>query len=114
VDYEMSLPNWLASGDFYDWYMYSGDYMAHIRVWRSDSPAHPTRTGVYLVNVDFMSLENFWMRDFEKAVRSQWKELFPAHLQQLLNKRLITEARAKAAGVSVNENYLPPRMERVN
>jgi hypothetical protein len=113
VDYEMSLPDWLAPGDFYDWYMYSGDYVSHIRVWRSDSPTHPAKTGIYLISVEFMSLDNFWRRDFKEAVRPKWKELFPAHLQQLRNKRLVTEARAKAAGVSIDENYLPPRMERV-
>lgn len=113
VDYEMTLSEWLATDGFYGWYMYSGDYLSHVSVQRRNSSAEPARTGVYLIDVEFMSLDNFWRRDFEEAVRPKWKELFPAHLQQLLNKRLSTEARAKAAGVSIDESYLPPSMERV-
>jgi hypothetical protein len=112
-DYEVSLSEWLATDGFYDWYMYSGDYMSHVTVQRRNSSVDPARTGIYLIDVEFMSLDNFWRRDFKEAVRPKWKELFPAHLQQLRNKRLVTEARAKAAGVSIDENYLPPRMERV-
>ncbi len=113
VNYEMSFSEWLATNGFYGWYMYSGDYMSHVTVQRRDSSADPARRGVYLIDVEFMSLENFWRGDFEESVRPKWKELFPAHLQQLLNKRLSTEARAKAAGVSIDESYLPPSMERV-
>lgn len=113
-NHEMSLPEWLATDGFYDWYMYSGDYISHVTVQRRNSSVDPTRRGIYLIDVEFMSLDNFWRRDFEEAVRPKWKELFPAHLQQLRNKRLLTEARAKAAGVSIDENYLPPRIERVN
>jgi hypothetical protein len=112
-DYEVSLSEWLATDGFYDWYMYSGDYMSHVTVQRRNSSVDPARTVIYLIDVEFMSLDNFWRRDFKEAVRPKWKELFPAHLQQLRNKRLVTEARAKAAGVSIDENYLPPRMERV-
>ncbi len=113
VDYEMNISDWLATNGFYDWYMYSGNYLSHIRVWRIDSSADPARTGVYLINVEFMSLDGFWRRNFEEAVRPKWKELLPAHLQQLLNQRLSTELRAKAAGVSIDESYWPPRVERV-
>lgn len=73
-----------------------------------------TQSGVYLITLEFKSLDNFWLTNFEEAVRPKWKDLFPGHLQRLLNERLSTEARAKAAGVSIDENYLPPRMERVN
>ena len=113
VDYEMSLSDWLATNGFYDWYMYSGDYISHVAVQRSNSSADPARTGAYLIDIEFMSLYKFWSRDFESAVRPKWKELFPAHLQRLLNKRLSTEALAKAAGVSIDEGYQPPNMERV-
>jgi hypothetical protein len=114
VDYEMGLSDWLATNGFYGWYMYSGDYMSHVTVQRRNSSVDPVRTGTYLIAVEFMSLDNFWRSDFEESVRPKWKELFPARLQDLRNNRLITEARAKAIGVSIDENYVPPRMERVN
>jgi hypothetical protein len=114
ADYEMSLTEWLGTDGFYGWYMYSGDYISHVTAWRSSSLTDPALTGTYLINVKFMSLDNFWRKEFAEAVRPQWKELFPAHLQQLRNKRLISEARAKAAGISIDEDYLPPHMERVN
>ena len=113
VDYEMSLSDWLATDGFYDWYMYSGDYLSHVTVQRNNSSADPARTGVYLITVEFMSFDSFWRTDFEEEVRPKWKTLFPAHLQQLRNKRMSREARAKAAGVSIDESYQPPCMERV-
>ena len=113
ADYEVSLSDWLATNGFYGSYMYSGDYLSHVAVQRRNSSADPERTGVYLITVEFMSLNDFWRTDFEQAVRPKWKALFPAHLQQLRNKRLSTEARAKAVGVSIDESYQPPNMERV-
>ena len=114
VNYQMSLPEWLAVNNFYDWYMYNGDYIAHIKVQKTNSAADPSRTGVYLTNVNFMSLERFWRVDFDEAIRPKWKDFFSDRLHQLMSKRLKVEARAKAAGISIDENYLPPRMERVN
>ncbi|KTC10092.1 hypothetical protein AO391_24970 [Pseudomonas marginalis ICMP 9505] len=113
VNYEMDLSEWLANDGFYNWYMYNGNYIAHVKVQKRDAVANPAQSGIYLIKVEFKSFDNFWMADFEESVRPKWKELFPAHLQQLLNKRLSTEARAKAAGVSIDESYLPPSMERV-
>jgi hypothetical protein len=114
ANHEMSPSEWLSTDGFYNWYMYMGNWIAHIRAQRRDSVANPAESGVYLIRVEFKSLDNFWLTNFEEAVRPKWKDLFPGHLQRLLNERLSTEARAKAAGVSIDENYLPPRMERVN
>jgi len=113
VNHEMNFSEWLATDGFYDWYMYSGNYLARVKVQGRSAVNDPDQSGVYLIKLEFKSFDNFWRADFESAVRPKWKELFPAHLQQLLNKRLSTEARAKAAGVAIDESYLPPSMERV-
>ncbi|MDR8367735.1 hypothetical protein [Pseudomonas sp. JL3] len=112
-DHEMSLDDWLAGDGFYDWYLYSGHYISHIKVQRRNSATDPSRTGVYLVKIEFKSLDNFWRTDFEEAVRPRWKELFPAHLQQLLQRRSETEDQAQAAGVKIDESYKAPIMEQV-
>ena len=114
VNYEMSLSEWLAVDGFYNWYIYSGDYVAHVKVQRRNAVADPTQAGVYLIKLEVMSFDKFWRADFEEALRPNWKKLFPTRLQQLLNKRFSTEARAKAAGVSIDENYQSPKFEKVN
>ncbi len=114
VNYQMSLPEWLAVNNFYDWYMYNGDYIAHIKVQKTNSAADPSRTGVYLTNVNFMSLERFWRVDFDEAIRPKWKDFFSDRLHQLMSRRSKVEERAKAAGISIEETYQPPRMEHVN
>jgi hypothetical protein len=113
-DHEMSLPDWLAGDGFYDWYMYSGQYVTHVKVQRRNSADDPSRTGVYLIKIEFKSLDNFWRTDFEEGVRPRWKELFPAHLQQLLKRRSETEIRAEAAGVKIDASYKAPEMEQIN
>ncbi|MCP1418594.1 hypothetical protein J3D47_002837 [Pseudomonas laurylsulfativorans] len=112
VNHEMSLSDWLANRFFYDWYMYSGDYIAHVAVQRRNTPSDPTRAGIYLISVKFMSFDGFWRTDFDEAVRPKWKQLFLSHLQQLIDRRFKVEARARAAGVSIDETYNPPSMER--
>lgn len=110
---EMSMQQWLAGDSFYDWYLYSGQYIAHVKVQKRNSAADPSSFGTYLVRVEFKSLDNFWRTDFEEKDRAQWKALFPDHLTQLLKKRSEVEAKAKAAGVALDESYQAPQMEQV-
>ncbi|WP_426206963.1 hypothetical protein [Pseudomonas sp. TWP3-1] len=112
-NHEMSMQQWLAGDGFYDWYLYSGQYIVHVKVQRRNSSTDPSRSGTYLVKVEFKSLENFWRTDFEEKNRPQWKTLFPERITQLLEKRSEVEAKAEAAGVMLDESYQPPRMEQV-
>ncbi|AZE47397.1 hypothetical protein C4K04_1709 [Pseudomonas chlororaphis] len=111
-DREMSLEQWVGVEGSYNWYLYSGGYIAHVTAQRRNSADDPSRTGVYVIEVEFSSLNNFWRTDFEEETRPQWKALFASHLQELLLRRSETEARAKAAGVVIEEGYKPPVMER--
>lgn len=110
-DREMSLEQWVGVESSYNWYLYSGEYIAHLTVQRSNSADDPARTGVYVIGVEFSSLDSFWRTDFEEEDRPQWKTLFASHLQELLLRRSETEVRAKAAGVVIDESYKPPAME---
>lgn len=112
-DYVMSLPEWLAGNGFYDWYMYSGQYIAHVQVQRKNSEANPSKIGMYLITIEFSSLDSFWRTDFDEDVRFKWKELFPEHLRQLLARRNQVEELARFAGVSIDESYQAPRMEKM-
>lgn len=78
----MSLEQWAASGMFYDWYLYSGDYLAHIKVLRNSAVAS-TETGSYLIKIEFTSLNTFWQNSFEEEERPNWRKLFPEHLKAL-------------------------------
>lgn len=109
---EMSLEEWLGVYMFYDWYLYQGNYIAHVRAWRYDPKNAPTETGTYLITVDIISLDKFWTSSFAEEQRAQWKTLLPAHLKELQQRRSETESRAKAAGVNIEEGYVPPLMER--
>lgn len=112
-DREMSLDQWKKAGMFYDWYLYSGDYLAHVKVLRNSTVASE-ETGVYLIKVEFMSLDTFWRASFEEKDRPRWKELFPAHLETLLLQRSQAEAKAREDGVDIDLNYQAPTMERVD
>ncbi|MGE7955915.1 hypothetical protein ACQKQA_04805 [Pseudomonas sp. NPDC089530] len=112
-DRAMSLEQWTGSGMFYDWYLYSGDYLAHIKVLRNSSVAS-TETGTYLIKIEFTSFNTFWQNSFEEEERPGWKKLFPEHLKALLELRSQAESKARAAGVEVDENYQPPAMERAD
>ncbi|KTC34489.1 hypothetical protein AO265_27515 [Pseudomonas sp. ABAC61] len=112
ANHEMSLEEWLGVRMFYDWYLYHGDYIAHVRVLRRDSKDTPRETGVYLLSLNLIALDTFWTTDFPEAQRAQWKTLFPAHLRQLLQRRSEAETRARAVGVNIEEGYCPPLMER--
>ncbi|MGC5699078.1 hypothetical protein J4P02_02615 [Pseudomonas sp. NFXW11] len=112
ADLEMSLEEWLGLSTFYDWYLYHGNYLAHVRALRQDSRNAPLETGTYLISLQVVSLDKFWASNFSEAQRAQWKTLFPAHLKQLLQRRSHTETQAKAAGANIEEAYTPPAMER--
>lgn len=109
---EMSLEEWLGVSTFYDWYLYHGNYIAHVRALRYDSKSTPLETGVYLISINLMSLDTFWAGDFAEEQRAQWKTRLPAQLKALLQRRSQAETRARAAGVNIEEGYEPPLMER--
>ncbi|WP_053151911.1 hypothetical protein [Pseudomonas protegens] len=109
---EMSLDEWLGVGMFYDWYLYHGDYIAHVRALRYDSKDAPRQTGVYLISLNLSSLDRFWATDFAEQQRTHWKTLFPAHLKELLQRREAVETRARAVEVNIEDSYSPPLMER--
>ncbi|AQT10187.1 lipoprotein [Pseudomonas protegens] len=109
---EMSLDEWLGVGMFYDWYLYHGDYIAHVRALRYDSKDAPRQTGVYLISLNLSSQDRFWATDFAEQQRTHWKTLFPAHLKELLQRREAVETRARAVEVNIEDSYSPPLMER--
>lgn len=109
---EMSLEEWLAVGTFYDWYLYQGNFIAHVRALRYDSKSAPLETAVYLISVNLMSLDRFWASHFAEHQRAHWKTLLPAQLQALQQRRSQAETRARAAGVTLEEGYAPPAIER--
>ncbi|MBX8624754.1 hypothetical protein K4754_22175 [Pseudomonas glycinae] len=112
-DHQMTMEQWLTNDGFYDWYLYSGQYIAHVKGQRRNSATDPSRSGTYLVKIEFKSLDNFWRTDFEEKDRPQWKKLFPDRIAQLLKKRSEAEVKAEAAGVSLDESYRAPKMEQV-
>ncbi|WP_241190465.1 hypothetical protein [Pseudomonas chlororaphis] len=112
-DREMSLEQWTGSGMLYDWYLYSGDYLAHIKVVRNSEVAS-TETGTYLIKIELTSLNTFWQNSFEEEERPNWKKLFPEHLKALLLLRSEAESKARTAGVEIDQSYQAPAMEQVD
>ncbi|AZC37464.1 hypothetical protein HUS91_02020 [Pseudomonas chlororaphis] len=110
---KMSLEQWIGSDMLYDWYLYSGDYLAHIKVLRNSAVAS-TETGTYLIKIELTSLNTFWQNSFEEEERPNWKKLFPEHLKTLLLLRSEAESKARTAGVEIDQSYQAPAMEQVD
>ncbi|MHC5204224.1 MULTISPECIES: hypothetical protein [Pseudomonas] len=110
---KMSLEQWIGSDMLYDWYLYSGDYLAHVKVLRNSAVAS-TETGTYLIKIELTSLNTFWQNSFEEEERPNWKKLFPEHLKTLLLLRSEAESKARTAGVEIDQSYQAPAMEQVD
>jgi hypothetical protein len=113
-DFNLPLDNWIAVKSFYNWYLYKDNAFAHVMVQRRDSDTAPSEKGTYLVTIEFTSQENTWKLDFKEEDRADWKEKFPARLNELLLRRASAEKLARAAGVDIEDGYRAPEIEIKN
>lgn len=110
-DVSLALDKWMEVKSFYNWYMYKGNEFVHVMVQRSDSDTEPKSKGTYLTVIEFTSQENTWKLDFKEEDRADWKQKFPARLNELLARRAEAEKLARLAGVQIQENYQAPDIE---
>ncbi|WP_137974001.1 hypothetical protein [Pseudomonas sp. F(2018)] len=108
-DHQIDLQRWLELGSFYNWYFYNDGAYLHLRAWRRDSENAPMEKATYLITLEFLTESAYWLSGFsEEEDKERWKELLPARLDEYRQQREKLEARARAAGIEIDEAYQDP------
>jgi hypothetical protein len=108
-DYSIDIDRWLKISPFYNWYFYNDGAYLNLKAWRHDSKDNPTKTGTYLITLEFQSEMEFWKSGItDEKDRLRWKELLPARLNGYHEARLMIEKKARDAGIEIDESYQDP------
>jgi len=110
-NYPIDIDHWLKIDPFYNWYFYNDGIYLHLKAWRHNSKDAPTKTGTYLISLDFQSEREFWKSSIPEKERYRWKELLPEKLSSFHETRLTIEAKARAAGIEIDESYQDPSIK---
>ncbi|NWA23602.1 hypothetical protein HX866_01730 [Pseudomonas gingeri] len=113
-NYKIDLKRWLEIGLFYDWYFFNEHSYLHLRALHSPSRAAPKERGTYLVTLTFSTEAEFWKIPFQGEDKLHWKELLPDELAISKKRREALEAKARAAGIEVDELYQDPLIRALN
>lgn len=107
--HKIDLERWLKFGSFYNWYFYNDGAYLHLKAWRRDSDDAPKERATYLITLEFLTETEYWLSGFtEKEDRARWKELLPERLEGYKQQRKELEAKARAAGIAIDEDYQDP------
>jgi hypothetical protein len=107
--YPLDIDHWLKISPFYYWNFYNNGAYLSLKAWRRDSNDNPTKTGTYLISLEFKSEREFWKDGItDKTDRLNWKELLPARIESFHATRLKIEEKARAAGIEIDESYQDP------
>tara|TARA_R100001244_G_scaffold64117_1_gene53092 strand:+ start:1551 stop:2441 length:891 start_codon:yes stop_codon:yes gene_type:complete len=110
--HKIDLERWLKFGSFYNWYFYNDGAYLHLKAWRRDSDDAPKERATYLITLEFLTETEYWLSGFtEKEDRTRWKELLPERLEGYKQQRKELEAKARAAGIAIDENYQDPSIK---
>ncbi|MCO8314277.1 hypothetical protein [Pseudomonas mandelii] len=108
-DFLTDIDHWLKISPFYNWYFYNEGAYLHLKAWRHDSKDNPTKTGTYLITMEFMTEREYWVSGFsEDKDKARWTELLPARLKSYQETRRIIEEKARAKGIEIDESYQDP------
>lgn len=91
-----------------DWYFYRGNEYLTLRVQRQNSDTAPEERATYLYTLVFRSEQQTYQDYFPYEERHRWKTLLPALLKTMAKQRAEQEARLRAAGIRIDENYHDP------
>ena len=106
--YESSLENWIKSDRTLHWYLHQDANYLHIKVRRNNSSTEPNGRGTYLISLELMSESSYWRKHFGQKQKDSWQQLLPELLEQYRQDRAAMEAKARAAGIEIEEDYRDP------
>lgn len=108
-NFPIDINHWLKSGPLYKWYFqHDGEYLG-LSAWRRDSENTPSKTGTYLIRLEFQSEREFWLSGItENLQRENWIALLPKRLERYHDARLALEKKARNAGIEIDETYQDP------
>ncbi|PHN20918.1 hypothetical protein AO240_11775 [Pseudomonas sp. ICMP 460] len=113
-DYKPDLEQWLKTS-VYEWYFYNDGAYLSVNARRNDSKDNPTKTGTYLITMEFLTERQYWVSDFdEDKDRANWKELLPARLKKYQDARRDIEDKARANGIEIDESYQDPPIKALS
>lgn len=104
----LNLAQWLSLPIFSEWYFYRGNEYLTIMVQRENSGSEPQARGNYMIRLTFNTEEDHYMDYVPSEDRTRWKALLPAVLKEMAQSRAQDEARLRAIGVTIEENYRDP------
>lgn len=108
-EYPIPIDRWLKISPFYYWNFYNDGTYLNLKAWRHDSKDNPTKTGTYLITLEFMSEREFWKDGItDEKDRLNWKELLPARIKSFHETRMKIEEKARKAGIEIDESYQDP------
>ncbi|WP_191485491.1 hypothetical protein [Pseudomonas sp. FEN] len=113
-NYEIDVERWLKIGSFYNWYFYNNHSYLHLKAWRQLSKKHPDKRGTYLISLSFSTEAEFLGAPFQGDDKLRWKELLPDVLAVAKKQREELEAKARAAGIEIDESYQDPLIKELN
>lgn len=105
---------WLALPFLSDWYFYRGNEYLTLSAQRENSKTAPAERGTYLFTLAFRSEEQTYQDYFKYEDHHRWKTLLPALLKKMATQRAQQEARLRAAGIRIDENYRDPVIRALN
>ncbi|MHC8386633.1 hypothetical protein ACYZTM_00900 [Pseudomonas sp. MDT2-39-1] len=110
-EYPIDIDCWLKISPFYNWYFYNDGVHLNLKAWRHDSKDNPTKTGTYLITLEFLSEREFWKSSIPENERNRGTDLLPEKLNSFHQTRLIIEQKARAAGIEIDESYHDPSIK---
>ncbi|MDR6915534.1 hypothetical protein J2X66_002402 [Pseudomonas sp. 3296] len=113
-NYKIDIDRWLKIGSFYNWFFYNDGVYLHLKAWRHDSKDTPTKTGTYLISLEFQSEREYWKSSIPENERNRWEELLPEKLSNLHETRSTIEKKARAVGIEIDESYQDPLIQALN
>lgn len=112
--HEVSIEHWIQSGSTYHWYFHQDGAYLHIRVQSSKSEAEPGERGTYLIQIKLMDESSYWREHFSSEQLNDWQKLLPELLEQYQRERAALEAKARAAGIEIENSYQNPTIKALN
>ncbi len=113
-NYKIDLKRWFEIGPSYNWYFFNKDSYLHLQARHWLSKKAPEERGTYLVSLKFSTEAEFWRTPFQGKDKLRWKELLPDELVIAKKQRKELEAKARAAGIEIDELYQDPPITALN
>ena len=111
---EASIEQWIQYGSAYSWFFYQVGTYLNVSIQRRDSQTEPKDRGTYLIQIKLMDESSYWRQHFSGEQLNNWQQLLPELLEQYRQSRESREAKARAAGIKIEESYQDPPIKALS